>query len=116
MDRIRKALDLAREERDGVTGAGETLRAFEPKVVVPNVVVPNVVVPISTSVAYTRTRLFSPATGLLESNRIVGASSLDAAAGAFRMLRTQVLQRLKEHSWKSFAVLSPGSDDGKTTT
>ena len=110
MDRIRKALDLAREERDGVNGAGEPLRAFEPKVV------PNVVVPISTSVVYTRTRLFSPETGLLESNRIVGASSLDAAAGAFRMLRTQVLQRLKEHGWKSFAVLSPGSDDGKTTT
>lgn len=32
------------------------------------------------------------------------------------MLRTQVLQRMEERSWRSLAVLSPSSDDGKTTT
>jgi Mrp family chromosome partitioning ATPase len=32
------------------------------------------------------------------------------------MLRTQVLQRMNEHHWRSLAVLSPGSEDGKTTT
>jgi len=32
------------------------------------------------------------------------------------MLRTQVLQRMKENNWRSIAVFSPGSEDGKTTT
>ena len=32
------------------------------------------------------------------------------------MLRTQILQRMDEHLWRSIAVLSPGKNDGKTTT
>jgi Mrp family chromosome partitioning ATPase len=32
------------------------------------------------------------------------------------MLRTQVLQKLEENGWRSLAILSPGSNDGKTTT
>jgi Mrp family chromosome partitioning ATPase len=69
-----------------------------------------------TSVVYTKTRTFSPPEALLESNRIVGSASREPAAAAFRMLRTQVLQRMEEHQWQSLAVLSPGGDDGKTTT
>ncbi len=69
-----------------------------------------------TKIQYTKTKTFSPSAALLESNRIVDASGSSAAASAFRMLRTQVLQRMKEHHWRSLAVLSPNSDDGKTTT
>ena len=53
---------------------------------------------------------------MLESNRIVGPSSRHPAATAFRALRTQVLQRLDENQWRSLAIFSPCSDDGKTTT
>jgi Mrp family chromosome partitioning ATPase len=108
VDRIRKALDLAREQRDRPTEAvadAEPVHLFEPKPVLR----------VPTSVKYTRTRNVSPSADLLESNRIVDGSSSPAAA-AFRMLRTQVLQRLEEHRWRSMAVLGPGSNDGKTTT
>ncbi len=31
------------------------------------------------------------------------------------MLRTQVLQRMEEHAWRSLAVFSPSENDGKST-
>ncbi len=40
----------------------------------------------------------------------------ESVAASYRMLRTQVLQRLDAHGWRSLAVFSPGANDGKTTT
>jgi protein-tyrosine kinase len=103
VDRIRKALDLARQERDrsfdhpGAIDA--TSGALRP-----------------TAIEYTMTQVFSPSVELLEANRIVGASSPSPAAAAFRMLRTQVLQRMTENNWRSLAIVSPCRDEGKTTT
>jgi Mrp family chromosome partitioning ATPase len=71
---------------------------------------------LPTAIRYTKTKTFTPPPELLESNRIIDASGADGAAGAFRMLRTQVLQRMEEHNWRSLAIFSPGSNDGKTTT
>jgi protein-tyrosine kinase len=107
MDRIRKALDLAREERARpLDTAADALRPFESKAATS----------LPVAIQYTKTRTFAPSAELLESNRIINSSSASAAAAAFRMLRTQVLHRMEEHGWRSLAVLSPGSDDGKTTT
>lgn len=72
--------------------------------------------PSAIEIRYTKTRSFEPSAALLESNRIVDPSNPSAAAAAFRMLRTQVLQRMEEHRWRSLAVVSPSSNDGKTTT
>ncbi len=68
------------------------------------------------SIVYTHTRVFSPRAEALESNRIVDPATMGAAAAAFRLLRTQVLQRIDEKGWRTLAVLSPHTDDGKTTT
>jgi len=112
MDRIRKALDLARQERD---------RSFEPVTDEPRPFDSKQVTRLPNSIQYTKTRKFSPSAELLESHRILEASALattnsNPAAAAFRMLRTQVLQRLNENAWRSLAIVSPGDDDGKTTT
>lgn len=107
MDHIRKALDLARQERD---------RSFEPTADPPKPSQPRLGVRLPTAIQYTKTKAFSPPADLLEANRIVHASSAAPAAAAFRMLRTQVLQRMEEHEWLSLAIFSPSSDDGKTTT
>jgi Mrp family chromosome partitioning ATPase len=69
-----------------------------------------------TSIVYSRTRVFTPDPVVLERNRIINPASADPAAGAYRMLRTQVLQRMDAHAWRSLAVFSPGRDEGKTTT
>lgn len=110
MDRIRKALDLARQERN---------RNSEPKSPLP----PSP--PLSAAktprnllarIEYTNTRVFTADPRVLESKRIVNPGSGDPAAAAFRMLRTQVLQRMDENGWRALAVLSAGPNDGKTTT
>jgi Mrp family chromosome partitioning ATPase len=70
----------------------------------------------STAIRYTRTKVFTAPQGHLERNRIMNPDAADPASAAYRMLRTQVLQRLDAHGWRSLGVFSPGADDGKTTT
>ena len=110
MDRIRKALDLARAERFHA-GTGSDAAAVDPPVLEPRVVTR-----VATSIVYTKTQVFQPDPLTLESNRIVNSAGTEPAAAAFRMLRTQVLQRLTQNGWRSMAILSPGANDGKTTT
>ena len=107
VDRIRRALDLARQERDrSLERTAEEPRSLESKSDAR----------LPAAIEYTRTKSFSASADLLESNRIVSVQSAGAAAGAFRMLRTQVLQRMMENNWRSLAIFSPCRDDGKTTT
>lgn len=107
MDRIRKALDLAREERERYhkpdsPGSVDSERRSDHSV--------------PTAIVYERTRSYTPPQALLNQNRIIDSASSDPAAAAFRMLRTQVMQRMEENHWRSLAIFSPTSDDGKTTT
>jgi protein-tyrosine kinase len=107
MDRIRKALDLARAERTqlreqpAVADIGPELAA---------------VAPLPKMIRYTKTQTYVPRPEALESHRIVNPRHNDLAASAFRMLRTQVLQRMDDRGWRSIAILSPNANDGKTTT
>jgi protein-tyrosine kinase len=108
MDKIRKALDLARLERPQhleeaprppeTVGAAAANRG-----------------PVGT-IVYTCTRVVPALPAHLESRRIVGQSAPGSASAAFRMLRTQVLQRMDERHWRTLAVFSPSSGEGRTTT
>jgi protein-tyrosine kinase len=106
VDRIRKALDLARQDRARLIDADTTAAPLQN----------SRRSPLYRVIQYTKTHVFSPRPELLESNRIVGPSGTDAAASAFRMLRTQVMQRMDEKGWRSLAILSADAEDGKTTT
>lgn len=68
------------------------------------------------SIVYSRTRVFTPSVEVLESNRIMVPGCTEPAAAAFRMLRTQVLQRMDAQGWRLLAIFSPTARDGKTTT
>jgi protein-tyrosine kinase len=107
VDRIRKALDLARQDRARLVG-GETIQA--------QTLESRPIAHLPGLIKYTKTQVYTPEAELLEANRIVNPARSDPAAAAFRMLRTQVLQRMDEKGWRSIAVLSPNADDGKTTT
>ena len=110
MDRIRKALDLARLERvQPVDPAPEASRGNDPAG-------EPAARPTPMTIRYSRTRVFAVDRTVMERSRIMHPASSDPAAAAYRMLRTQVLQRMHAHSWRSLAVFSPGSEDGKTTT
>ena len=113
MDRIRKALDLARLERAQGDEQFERAANKDP----PNEPLLNE--PLArtpTAIVYSRTRVFTPPAEVLERSRIMLPGSEDPAAAAFRMLRTQVLQRMDANGWRSLAILSPSAADGKTTT
>ena len=95
MDRIRKALDLARLER---AQTGPTPRIDRP---VPHEepAEPHRMSAAPTSILYSRTKVFMPPPGRLERNRIMNPDAAEPAAAAYRMLRTQVLQRLADHHY-----------------
>jgi len=113
MDKIRQALDRVREERTESSArqkAGATPR-FDSTSATSK---PSVAAPLG-SFVYTETRVFTPSAELLEAYRILDPRSPHAAAGAFRLLRTQVLQRMDVQGWRSLAILSPSAHEGKTT-
>lgn len=53
---------------------------------------------------------------LQQNNRILSAMEHSAYADAFKILSTQILQRMEEHCWSSLAITSVNTDAGKTTT
>jgi Mrp family chromosome partitioning ATPase len=113
MDKVRKALDLARLERQSGDGS---FTAPRPSVTPIGDAAANPAGTPPTSIVYTRTRVFSPPAEVLEANRILSPVAAEPGAAAFRMLRTQVLQRMDAHGWRTLAIFSPGENDGKTTT
>src|ERR1700677_856963 len=119
MDRIRQALDRARVERAQSARTGFSDRntsAPEPPAATAKVEAAAAVQASPASFLYTRTRVFTPSAEMLEDNRILNPASAEPAAAAFRMLRTQVLQRMDAHGWRSLAVFGATASDGKTTT
>ena len=52
----------------------------------------------------------------LKANKIITAGRDDPAYTAFDVLRTRILQPLKENGWKRVAITSPTPDCGKTFT
>jgi protein-tyrosine kinase len=119
MDRIRRALDLARLERER-TSDPRSIETPPPPNANISPAVDFTASPAANGppsrISYTCTRVFEPAAGDLERSRIFPPGSAEPAAVAFRMLRTQVLQRMDANCWRTLAIFSPGADDGKTTT
>ena len=122
MDRIRQALDRAREERAQAKDVASTgfndqqSSTLQPSTTTAAGKGAAALRGSPASLIYTQTRVFTPSAELLEDNRILNPASSEPAASAFRMLRTQVLQRMDGKGWRSLAVFSPGAHDGKTTT
>lgn len=105
MERLQKALDLARAERDGKLVAAVAPLA-EPSA------------PANTQdttiFSHTRVAMIEPA--VLRAHGVMPPDASGPAGHSFKMLRTQVLQRLRQHGWNTLAVISPTSKDGKTFT
>jgi Mrp family chromosome partitioning ATPase len=103
MERLQKALYLARVERQlkglvpGATPASTPTSAPD--------------APVGT-----HTRVVSVDPSVLRANGVMPADASGPAGHAFKMLRTQVLQRLRQRGWNTLAVISPTAADGKTFT
>lgn len=100
MERIKEALERARQER------GEAPPAAPPPKAAAR----------SVEINYTQTRTAQVPNGVLRNRRVIAAMPDSAFADSYKILRTQVLQRLNENDWNVLAVTSPGEDEGKTLT
>jgi len=103
MERLQKALYLARAER-------------QLKGLVPGATPASTPVTGHDAPASSHTRVVSVDPSVLRANGVMPADASGPAGPAFKMLRTQVLQRLRQHGWNTLAVISPTPDDGKTFT
>lgn len=103
MERIKQALEKARLERQNSGG----VLASSPRAGNAG---------SSEPVTYTHTRTMSVAKSSLQEKRILSGFEQNAFTDAYKMLRTQVLQRLREKGWNVLAITSPGPNEGKTLT
>ncbi len=102
MDRIRAALDLYKDCRGSSIRSETSGRAATQSVPPP--------------ITYTKTRSLSIPHTVLRGHRVMAAHKKGAFVDAYKILRTQVTQRLRENGWNVVGVTSPGYGEGKTLT
>lgn len=71
---------------------------------------------IESKIAYSKTEVKEPDRDLLRANNIVFDDTERDGLTAYKMLRTQVLQRMVAKDWNTLALTSPAPEDGKTVT
>ena len=103
MERIKEALEKARQERQIRQGDDSTTSQGAPQ-------------QDSTGMGVSQTQSITVDDAVLRENRIVTGLEPGAFTDANNLLRTQVLQRFKENNWNVLAVTSPGVGEGKTLT
>jgi exopolysaccharide/PEP-CTERM locus tyrosine autokinase len=111
MERIKQALERARAEREGQpvpAAAAQSPAAAVFSSAIRQTPVENI--------AYSQTRQIEISKQQLRTRRVVSGFEPCAFTDAYKMLRTQVLQRLNENDWNVLAVTSPGEGEGKSLT
>jgi len=98
MNPLTKAVQLAKQEQLQKGGVARR-----------NALVPGKII-------YSQTRTVTLYPGWLKQNRILTGEASDEAAKAYKVLRTQVSQRMRQQGWKTLGITSPGHGEGATLT
>jgi len=96
MEKIKQALDRARQERGvslDATGSDE----------------------IDSPVKYSTTQLIKGSVEKMQESRVLSSLDNDQYSDAYNILAIQVIQRMEEHRWTTLAVTSPTGREGNTT-
>ena len=105
MERIKKALERAGQDRltatDVLRHAGHSQ---------------GIQADLSTGVRYTMTKMVEVSEKTLLDNLVIAALPEHKFKDAYRMMRTRVLQTMRNNGWTSVAVTGPASGCGKTLT
>ena len=72
--------------------------------------------PVPATIVYTRTRSVQIPEPVLREQRILAGFESGPFVDAFKILRTQVVHRVREKGWNVIGVSSPGEREGKTFT
>jgi len=107
MERIKEAVERARQERDaGGTGFGRASR--------PGPAPETGIQDGFGEITYTKTRTIDVPRPTLRAKHIVSGFDPCGFTEAFKILSTRVSHKLREHRWTTLAVTSPGEGEGKT--
>jgi Mrp family chromosome partitioning ATPase len=107
MERIKHALEKARQEREMTMGNAVPTRSTPA----------NGAEPTSMgSITYTQTQSINVPRHFLRSQRIISGPDDGPLADTYNVLRTKVLQRIRDQGWRAIGVTSPRSGEGKTLT
>ena len=101
MEKIKQALEKAREEREKADN-----QRGSPAIGV---------VEKSSPYQYTQTRSIEGSPHMMRENRLVSALEQGKYSDAMKILSTQIIQRMLENHWNTVAVTSPRHGEGKTT-
>ena len=113
MERIKQALDKARAERDKSATAVERAMESAEAQAVPAASTES---RLETGIQYSQTRVTRLEPHTLRDNKVIFGETDRVGLTAYKMLRTQVLQRMVARDWNALAITSPGEGDGKSLT
>ena len=106
MERIKQALEKARQERQIREVSSPAPLTIPPLKIGPN----------TRGIQYAKTQTITVDDAVLKKNRIVTGLKPGPFTESYNLLRTQILQRFRENNWNVLAVTSPGGGEGKTLT
>lgn len=112
MEKLQKALNKARQERDGQALSPATVKA-RPKVKSRST--PHDVPVLPTPPLWEELAPFEPNQKHLKSNRILTLNS-ETASNPFDILRTKAFLLMRQNGWTRMAITSPNQSCGKSTT
>jgi len=115
MDRIQKALDKAKagqkaSNKQADASAKSTAHAPTKSTIDVTRAENKDIVDIT----YSQTKVVKISEKSLADKRVVAAQYSNPQSGVFRMLRTQVLHKMRENNWQTIAVTSPTAGEGKS--
>lgn len=113
MERIKQALDKARAEREKSATAVERAMESAEAQAVPAAPTES---RLETGIQYSQTRVARLEPHTLRDNKVIFGEADRVGLTAYKMLRTQVLQRMVARDWNALAITSPGQGDGKSLT
>lgn len=112
MDRIQKALDKAKQKySQQPVPARKASETIQPKV---QAQADPLEVNQLESISYSQTKVIDVPSNILEQNRIISGFYNNPQSAVFRMLRTQVLKKMRSNRWQSLAITSPTAGEGKS--
>ncbi|MFO0768263.1 MAG: CpsD/CapB family tyrosine-protein kinase [Nitrospiraceae bacterium] len=105
MERLHSALERYKQEEQQRRPA-PVLKATPPRQARPDV----------QEIVYTQTRTVDIPGEVLRERRVLAGFERGPFLDAYKILRTQVMHRLRENGWNVLGITSPGKHEGKTLT
>lgn len=114
MERIKQAVEKARQSRNQVREVSSQLSEMDISDVKPAVFTKALDI---NQIKYSSTKVVPADAEVFREKRVLANLREDSpVTSAFKMLRTRVLQKMKTNHWNTIGVTSPGAGEGKTLT